>query len=294
MFSGVDQPPPATLAQALAQARTRIDALDAQMLLLHALCRPVHERAWLLAHDRDALDPAAAARYAALVERRAAGEPLAYLRGEREFFSLRLQVDARVLDPRPDTETLVHWALERLAACPASSAPVRVLDLGTGSGAIALALAHAGRDASGRTVDVSAVDASTDALAVAAANAQHLGLPLRLLHGDWFAPLAPGERFALIVSNPPYIAEGDAHLGALRHEPAMALTSGADGLDALRHIVRGASAHLQPGGWLLLEHGWDQALAVRELLQAAGFAEVQSRHDLAGHARCSGGRWPGA
>lgn len=290
MFSGVNGP--LTVAQALALARTRIDALDAQMLLLHALDRPVHERAWLLAHDRDALEGAAAARYAALVERRAAGEPLAYLRGEREFFGLRLQVDARVLDPRPDTETLVHWALERLAACDASSDPVRVLDLGTGSGAIALALAHASRGASGRrTVELSAVDASADALAVAGANAQRLGLPLRLLQGDWFAPLAPGERFTLIVSNPPYIAEGDAHLGALRHEPTMALTSGADGLHALRHIVRGASAHLQPGGWLLLEHGWDQAGAVRELLHAAGFAEVQSRHDLAGHARCSGGCW---
>lgn len=285
---------PATLAQALAQARTRIAALDAQMLLLHVLGRPVHERAWLLAHDRDALDPAAAARYAARVERRAAGEPLAYLLGEREFFGLRLQLDARVLDPRPDTETLVYWALERLSACLVSSARLRVLDLGTGSGAIALALAHAGRDAGGRTVDVTAVDASADALDVAAANAQRLRLPLRLLHGDWFAPLVPGEHFALIVANPPYIAEGDAHLGALRHEPKMALTSGADGLEALRHIVRGANAHLQPGGWLLLEHGWDQAQAVRELLQAAGFAQVQSRHDLAGHVRCSGGCWPGA
>ncbi|GAB4207354.1 MAG: peptide chain release factor N(5)-glutamine methyltransferase [Tibeticola sp.] len=293
MFSRVDQPPPATLAQALALARRRIDALDAQMLLLRALGRPVHERAWLLAHDRDALEPAAAARYAALVERRTAGEPLAYLVGEREFFGLRLQVDERVLDPRPDTETLVHWALDCLADTAVTTEPLRVLDLGTGSGAIALALAHAGRDAGGHTVEVAAVDASADALAVAAANAQHLGLPLRLLHGDWFAPLAPGERFALIVSNPPYIAESDPHLGALRHEPMMALTSGTDGLDALRHIVRGASAHLRPGAWLLLEHGWDQAHAVHELLRAAGFTQVRSRHDLAGHARCSGGCWCG-
>ena len=292
MFSGADQPPPATLAQALAQARTRIDALDAQMLLLHALGRPVHERAWLLAHDRDALDPAAAARYAALVERRAAGEPLAYLRGEREFFGLRLQVDARVLDPRPDTETLVHWALERLAAGPTSSTPVRVLDLGTGSGAIALAIKHARPD-----LRVDAVDASADALVVARSNAQRLGLDVRFMQSDWFDGIEAmarddGPGYDLIVSNPPYIARGDPHLPALAHEPLSALVAGVDGLDDIRRIVRDAPNRLRTGGWLLLEHGHDQADAVRALLADHGFVEIAGRDDLAGIARCSGGRRP--
>ena len=261
-----------TLGAALRQLQTGgLPRLEAQMLLLHALGQPPQARAWLLAHDD--------ARLHALATRRPAGEPMAYLTGEKHFHGLRLQVDARVLDPRDDTETLVDWALALLPA----DAPRRVLDLGTGSGAIALAIAHARPQAR-----VTAVDASADALTVARANAGQLGLAVTLHHGDWLAPVA-GERFDLIVSNPPYIAEGDAHLPALAHEPRSALVSGADGLDDLRRIVATAPAHLAPGGWLLLEHGWDQAAAVRALLTDAGFTQVQSRRDLAGIERCSGG-----
>ncbi len=269
-----------TLGAALRQLQTGgLPRLEAQMLLLHALGQPPQARAWLLAHDDAALPADAATRLHALATRRLAGEPMAYLTGEKHFHGLRLQVDARVLDPRDDTETLVDWALALLPA----DAPRRVLDLGTGSGAIALAIAHARPQAR-----VTAVDASADALTVARANAGQLGLAVTLHHGDWLAPVA-GERFDLIVSNPPYIAEGDAHLPALAHEPRSALVSGADGLDDLRRIVATAPAHLAPGGWLLLEHGWDQAAAVRALLTDAGLTQVQSRRDLAGIERCSGG-----
>ncbi|WP_026437547.1 peptide chain release factor N(5)-glutamine methyltransferase [Acidovorax sp. JHL-9] len=271
-----------TLAQALDQARTLgLERIDAQLLLLHALARPDAGRAWLLAHDTDALDPAVHAQFLALCQRRTAGEPVAYLTGRKEFYGLPLQVDARVLDPRPDTETLVDWALEVITRLPAPS----VLDLGTGSGAIALALQH-----QCPTTQVLAVDASADALAVAQANAQRLALPVRFLQGHWLA--AVQGRFEAIVSNPPYIAAADPHLAALTHEPLQALASGADGLDDIRTIIAQAPAHLQPGGWLLLEHGHDQAGAVRALLQAQGFAQVQSRNDLAGIARCTGGQWP--
>ena len=279
---------PPTIAQAL-QALTAagLPRLEAQMLLLHVLNQPTHARAWLLTHDGEALPAATAQRLAALVERRRAGEPIAYLVGQKAFHGLTLQVDARVLDPRDDTETLVDWALELLPTTTAANAraSASVLDLGTGSGAIALAVAHQRPRAR-----VTAVDASADALAVAGANAQRLGLPVAMRHGSWFAPVA-GERFDLILSNPPYIAEGDAHLPALAHEPRQALVSGADGLDDLRHIVAHAPAHLRAGGWLLLEHGWDQADAVQGLLHAAGFKQVQSRRDLGGQPRCTGGQW---
>jgi len=274
--------PALTLDQALRDAQQRgLDRLDAQLLLLHALGRDAHDRAWLIAHDGQVLTPAQSAHWAALVQHRLDGQPVAYLLGEREFFGLRLQVDARVLDPRPDTETLVEWALSHLP----TDAATRVLDLGTGSGAIALAVQHARPRA-----EVWAVDASAEALAVARANAQRLGLPLQLRHGHWFAPVE--GPFDLIVSNPPYIAEGDPHLVALRHEPRGALVAGHDGLDDIRHIVQAAPTHLRAGGWLLLEHGHDQAEAVRALLAEAGLVQVQSRADLAGIARCSGGQWP--
>ena len=272
-----------TLTQALARAcAAGLNRLDAQMLMLTALERPVHERAWLLTHDTDVLTTAQLARFEHLAARRLAGEPMAYIIGQREFFGLMLKVDSRVLDPRPDTETLVEWALEVLAPLPE---PL-VVDLGTGSGAIALALCSQRPDA-----HISAVDASADALDVARANAQALQLPLECLHGSWLRPLA-GRQFDAIVSNPPYIAQDDPHLAALTREPLQALASGADGLDDLRTLIAQAPEHLAPGGWLLLEHGHDQANAVRALLQAQGFIKVQSRDDLAGIARCSGGQWP--
>lgn len=270
------------IRQALAAACSALglERLDAQLLLLHVLGRPQNDRAWLVAHDSDLLSPEAEMRYINLTRRRAAGTPLAYLTGLHEFYGLPLQVDARVLDPRPDTETLVDWALECITGMPAA----RVVDLGTGSGAIALAIKHQRPDAR-----VSAVDTSADALAVASANAQRLGLDVRFTQSSWLGGM--GERFDLIVSNPPYIAEDDPHLEQLGHEPRLALTSGVDGLDAIRTIIDQAPARLAPGGWLLLEHGWDQASAVRALLAQAGFGHVQSRQDLAGIERCSGGRW---
>ena len=275
-----------TLAQCLAQAQALgLARLDAQMLLLHSLGRPLHERAWLLAHDTDLLSPAQQAAWQVALHRRLAGEPVAYITGRKEFFGLTLAVDARVLDPRPDTETLVDWALAVLPASFQHPESLRILDLGTGSGAIALALQHARPDA-----QVWAVDASEAALEVARANAGQLKLPVQFIASDWFAQV--DGVFDLIVSNPPYIADADPHLAALHHEPLQALTSGADGLTDLRRIVAGSLKHLAPQGWLLLEHGFDQAEAVRALLTQAGFAHVQSQADLAGHARCSGGQKP--
>lgn len=269
-----------TLLETLAQAkRLGLDAIDAELLLLHALGRP-HDRAWLRAHDTDALPEPVRIAFGALAQRRLAGEPVAYLVGDKEFFGLKLQVDARVLVPRPDTETLVEWALDLWGA-----QPIRAIDLGTGSGAIALALKHARP-----RWQVSAIDASAAALAVARANAQRLGLNIDFATGHWLSGVS--GTFELIVSNPPYIAEGDAHLAALQHEPLSALVAGRDGLDDIRQIINQAPTHLVPGGWLVLEHGHDQSEAVAELLRAAGFLEVQNRCDLAGIARCTGGRRP--
>lgn len=255
-----------------------LDRLDAQLLMLHALGRPLDDRAWLITHHSEQLDEATEMRYIGLTRLRATGKPLAYITGQREFYGLGLKVDERVLDPRADTETLVDWALELL---PEGG---RVIDLGTGSGAIALALKHQRPSA-----EVSAVDASIDALAVARGNAGQLGLDVTFHHGNWLEGRDTG--YDLIVSNPPYIAEGDAHLDALGHEPRMALASGTDGLDALRQIVAQAPQHLRDGGSLLLEHGWDQAAAVRSLLAAAGFHGVATRQDLGGRDRCTGGVW---
>ena len=263
-------------AQGLGLAR-----LDAQILLLHALAQPLHDRAWLLAHDTEVLNEAQQHRWGLALQRRLQGEPVAYITGRKDFFGLTLAVDARVLDPRPDTEILVEWALELLPPGPTG----RVLDLGTGSGAVALALQHQ-RPAA----QVTAVDASVDALAVASANAQRLNLPVKCVLSHWMdAVTGP---FDLIVSNPPYVAEGDPHLAALTHEPVQALTSGPDGLDDIRQIIAQAPNRLAPGGWLLLEHGWDQAAPVQALLRRAGFEEVQSRRDLGGIERCTGARMP--
>lgn len=275
-----------TCAQALTAALTLgLERLDAQLLLLHALGKPDSDRAWLLAHDTDTLPDEVMQHFHQLSRRRAAGEPLAYIVGSKEFFGLKLQVDARVLVPRPDTETLVEWALQQLAEAdmPASA---RVLDLGTGSGAIALALKKT-RPA----LDVTAVDASGGALAVAGANAQQHQLPVRFIQSNWLENVS--GPFHLIVSNPPYVADADSHLSALTHEPLQALTAGPDGLNDIRQIIEQAPAHLHAQGWLLLEHGYDQAQAVCDLLRQRGFTEVQSRSDLAGILRCSGGRWPG-
>lgn len=273
---------PTCVATALAEARALgLDRLDAQMLLGHLLRQP---RSWLIAHD-DALLPAAAAlAFAAGCQRRAAGEPLAYLLGEREFHGLTLQVTPDVLVPRPDTETLVDWALDLLPA----GVPAQVLDLGTGSGAVALAVAHRRP-----TARVSATDLSTAALTVAQANATRLGLALAWACGHWWQALPTQARFDLVLSNPPYIAGDDPHLAALRHEPLMALTPGGDGLGALTEIIAGAAPHLKEGGWLLLEHGWDQAAAVRSAMQSAGLDRVSTRLDIEGRDRCTGGCWPG-
>ena len=272
---------PCTVAQAQQKLRQQgLDPLDAQLLVLHVADRPVHDRAWLLSHDTYALPAEARRALQTLAQRRLQGEPVAYLTGLKAFYGLDLHVDARVLVPRPDTETLMDWALEVLAPTPAAT----VVDLGTGSGAIALALKHT-RPA----LRVQAVEYSADALAVAQANAQRLGLDVAFAQGSWLTGVA--GPFHAIVSNPPYIREDDEHMPALRHEPRQALTSGADGLDDIRTIIDQARSRLLPDGWLLLEHGYDQAAAVRALLMAAGFTEVQSRQDLAGVERCSGGNW---
>ena len=275
---------PLTITQALLAAQSQgLDRLDAQLLMLHSLVRPVHDRAWLLAHDGDSLTPAELVTFEAAVQRRTTGEPVAYITGHKEFFGLDVQVDARVLVPRPDTETLVEWALDVLAAMDAPD--LSILDLGTGSGAIALALKHARPN-----LMVSATDASEGALQVAQSNAQRLQLDVQFSQGSWLAGLPrPGQRFHAIISNPPYIGSMDKHLAALKHEPIQALTSGTDGLKDIRSIITQAGDHLHADGWLLLEHGYDQAAAVRELLTAAGFEAVQSRKDLSDIERCSGG-----
>ncbi len=271
------------VSAALAQARALgLDRLDAQLLLAHALQRP---RVWLLAHDDAPLSPTQAGAFADACRRRAEGEPLAYLVGEREFHGLRLRVSPAVLIPRPDTETLVDWALELLATEFADEATPRLADLGTGSGAIALALKLRFPGA-----EVCAVDLSGEAVELARGNAAALGLSIELRRGDWLQPLI-GRQFHLIVSNPPYVAAADPHLAALRHEPLLALTGGGDGMSALARIARDAPAHLLRGGWLLLEHGCEQGDEVRDCLHAAGFDAVQTRNDLAGRARCSAGRW---
>lgn len=287
---------PATIdaATALGQARRlglpRLDAL----CVLEALSNK--PRAWLIAHDDVDLGPGTATRWTDLLTRRLAGEPLAYLVGGREFHGLWLDVNPAVLDPRPDTETLVDWAIEILGQ-DARTTP-HVLDLGTGSGAIALAIKSATP-----TADVTAVDLSPDALATARSSGERLGLPVRWLLGDWWQALDPltregavTRRFDLIVSNPPYIAEHDPHLPALHHEPTQALVSGIDGLDALRVLIAQAGDWLQCGAWLLLEHGHDQAPAVAELfgtpLVCGGrWVDVTHRRDLPGHVRCTGARW---
>ncbi|WP_133478992.1 peptide chain release factor N(5)-glutamine methyltransferase [Cognatilysobacter segetis] len=265
----------------LREARARLDGGEAELLLAHVLG---HSPAWLFAHGDDTADDALQAEFRRLVDRRVAGEPVAYLVGRRGFWTFDLDVGPATLIPRPETELLVELVLERLPP-----GAVDVADLGTGSGAIALAVAK--ERPAARVV---ATDASADALSVARCNAARLGLDrVRFLLGDWYAPLA-GAQFDLIASNPPYIAEGDPHLarGDLRHEPPTALASGVDGLDAIRILAAGARAHLRRGGWLLVEHGFDQGEAVRALLAGAGLRDVSTARDLEDRDRVTLGRAP--
>ncbi|MBL8251831.1 MAG: peptide chain release factor N(5)-glutamine methyltransferase [Candidatus Competibacter sp.] len=257
--------------------------LDAELLLAQALPR---SRAHLLAWPERVPTSEQAARFSAWLERRLAGEPVAYLLGRREFWSLELAVTPDTLIPRPETELLVELALARLPA----EGPVAVADLGTGSGAIALALA-----VERPLARIVATDLSPSALVIARANAGRLGVAnVEFRQGDWCAPLS-GERFQLIASNPPYVAMADPRWrsGELRFEPAEALVAGDDGLDALRAIIARAPERLSPGGWLLLEHGYDQGEAVPALLRQRGFVELSDHRDTAGVSRCACGRWPG-
>ena len=254
--------------------------LDAELLLAHVLGKP---RSYLRTWPEHQPDAEQCASFERLLQRRRAGEPVAYLLGRQGFWSLDLEVSSDTLIPRPDTELLVETALTLIPATP-----LDVLDLGTGTGAIALALA-----AERPAWRVTGVDRIEAAVALAARNGQRLGLNnARFQLSHWFEALV-GQRFQLIVSNPPYIAADDRHLGEgdVRFEPASALVAGADGLGDIRLIIEQAPAHLLPGGWLLLEHGFDQAEAVRELLNAAGFAKVESRRDLGNHPRISLGCW---
>jgi len=262
-----------------------IDRLDGQLLLLHAVGRPNHDRSWLVTHDDQRLQAPEVGTFEALVARRLAGEPLAYIIGVKEFFGLSFGVSNAVLIPRPDTETVVQWALQTINALETDASTPHILDLGTGSGAIALAIKSQAPQCL-----VTAIDASATALAQAARNGQQLGLDVTWRQSDWFASV-DHLLFDVIVSNPPYIAANDPHLRDLRHEPLSALASGADGLDDLRHIIAHSGPYLREGGWLLLEHGYDQAKPVAELLKAAGFKAIGHQTDLGGVTRCTGGRW---
>jgi len=275
------------VAELLREAAARLPGDDArheaEQLLIHVLGV---ERAWLFAHATDTVDEDSRQRFELLLTRRAEGHPLAYLLGRRGFWTLDLQVNTATLIPRPETELLVEQALARLPA----DDMVRVADMGTGSGAIALSIASERPLAT-----VMATDLLGPALAVAVKNAQAHGLDnVWFRRGHWYAALG-ADRFDMIVSNPPYIAAGDPHLaqGDLRFEPPPALASGADGLDAIREIIAGAHEHLVAGGWLLLEHGWEQGEAIRALLVQAGFDQAQTVQDLEQRDRVTLGRWPG-
>ena len=278
-----------TVAEHLQQARQRLAGCsdsaraDAELILSHVL---QVSRGALFARDRDAVDDQSAKQIEHLLQRREGGEPVSYLIGSQGFWTLDLQVSPQVLIPRPETETLVAWAIE-LTAGPGDKS-LEILDLGTGSGSIALALASERPDA-----QVWATDASESVLEVARCNALRAQLAnVNFASGSWFEALGQGAptSFDLIVSNPPYIAQDDAHLQALSHEPMSALVSGADGLDDLRHIVSQAARYLKPGAYLLLEHGHDQGRAVRALFSDAGFAEVETRLDFGQRERITAGR----
>jgi len=259
-------------------AEYTLPAPEARALLAWVLRAP---RERLVAHPETVVTPQAYAEYAALVARRQSGEPMAYLLGEKEFYGRPFRVTPEVLVPRPDTETLVEVAL----ACLRERTTPRILDLGTGSGCVAITLQLERPDAT-----VIATDVSAAALAVARANAQSLKAEVRFLQGDWFAALAPGDAIDVIVSNPPYVAAADPHLAALSHEPGLALTDGGDGLQCLSILIAGAGTHLLAGGWLVLEHGYDQAAAVAQRMRDAGFREVTVYRDAGGQTRVTAGR----
>ena len=285
----------ATVAALLHDASARLAStlrLDRREARIEARALAVHawqvETAWLIAHDTDVPDPARTSAFLDLLGQRLAGLPIAYLTGEREFYGRPFHVTPDVLIPRPETELLVDQALHHLPP----GQPLRVLDLGTGSGCVAVTIALERPQAI-----VTAVDRSPAALALAQHNARALDAPVRFLQSDWFAAFTPptvlaGERFDLIIGNPPYVAAADPHLGRgdVRFEPLTALASGSDGFDDLRRIVRDAPAHLEPHGWLWLEHGFEQGELTRRLLHEAGMREVQTRLDAAGLPRISGGQ----
>lgn len=257
------------------------DYRDAELLLLHCLGRD--DRSWLIANDHDDLQADVIEAFSSMSAERLKGVPLAYLLGHREFWSLKLKITRDVLIPRTETELLVEWALELASRYDLES----MLDLGTGSGAIAFAVQH---DAP--HLSVTASDVSESALRVARENAEGLGLPVEFVESRWFDALEQ-RRWALIASNPPYVAADDAHLqkGDLRFEPSTALTDGGDGLSSIREIASNAPNHLEAGGWLLIEHGYDQAADVRSILELNGFSKVSLRNDLAGRPRVTGGCW---
>ena len=272
-----------TIADALQVARLIIDSSEARLLLRHVLgCTATHVEA----HRDDELELSVESKFVGLVERRKRGEPIAYLTGARAFYGREFHVAPGVLIPRPETELIVDVVLERHSRESRNPVPLKILDLGTGSGCLAITLALELPHAS-----VIAVDLSPDALAIARQNAQRHRANVRWLESDWFSSLR-GEQFDLIVSNPPYVAASDPHLkqGDLRYEPSCALASGVDGLDAIRRIVKDAHHHLVAGGRLLLEHGYDQADRVRVLLEAQRFADIEQHRDLAGIIRVSIGR----
>jgi len=278
-----------TIAEVLAAAQTKLTLaanteakLETQLLMQHVL---KVNRAWVIAHENDTLSPDTQAKFEALLLRRLQGEPMAYILGEREFYGLALQVTPATLIPRPDTETLVEAALAKIP----QNHDVRVLDLGTGSGAVALAIARHRPQA-----HIVATDAASAALVVAKHNADRLQIPnMEFLLSDWFSAIEH-RRFDVIVSNPPYIEQNDVHLsqGDLRFEPFTALASGVDGLDDIRSIVGQCLTHLKPQGWLMLEHGYNQAEAVSDLMSAVGLVDVATIRDLGGNNRVTMGKNP--
>ncbi len=284
-----------TIDQALLGAKAKgLQPLEAQLLMLHALGRQAVQRTWLIAHGNEHVSKEALACFEEHVIQRLDHVPLSYLTGQREFYGLTLHIDARVLDPRADTETLVDWAIELIdALCKGFDTPKpQVLDMGTGSGAIALAI-----KANQPQASLWALDQSPAALEVAQKNALDLGLEVEFFQSHWFQALnTPSankhpKRFDVIVSNPPYIAPQDPHLRDLVHEPLDALLAKDGGWADILQICTQAQHHLKAGGWLLLEHGYDQSHRVREILQNLGYIHIQSRYDLAGIERCTGAQW---